>query len=543
VGDATPGDGDLVHAVRAGDPAAFEILYRRHAPVVRRVVAAMLRQPDRVDDAVQDVFLRALERLSTLRDADRLAPWLKAIARNVATDRVRGRVDADIDGLAGEALVATSTSLDELTEIRELSRLVRGALTELSPRDVQAVTMAGFLDSSPAEIAEALGVSVGAAKVVLHRARGRLRSALKLELLVRRRGVACVEFITLADSGELVAAARHLVHCDACQRAGSAEIRLYELPRAAAVLARAVVRDVEGERTVVIRGRLVIGRECADVPADQRVVIDDPAVSRQHVEIRVDRATGHAYALDTSTNGTRLNGVRMERATPITLASGDTITVAAVEIEFHAGAPDAHADGGQRTTTRRAVSAPMVMAVGDIIGYTRIAERSGSGPLGDVLDQLYDELRLLLRAFGGTLGNIAGDAFFGVWELERDSEAPQRALDFALLANRVVSHFAPRAAIELSGQTRLKLGWAVSTGQGSTSVLTGTIATVVGDATNIAFRLASLAGRDGLADIVATVELADMARRQFDFGAPQDVQVKGRDAPVKFTPLEGRSAP
>ena len=64
----------------------------------------------------------------------------------------------------------------------------------LSPRDAAAVTMVTQLGFAPGQVAAALGVTPGAAKVIVHRARRRLRNALALQLMVQQPGLACEEF-------------------------------------------------------------------------------------------------------------------------------------------------------------------------------------------------------------------------------------------------------------------------------------------------------------------------------------------------------------
>jgi RNA polymerase sigma-70 factor, ECF subfamily len=78
-------DAACVAAARVGDRAAFGQLYQRYAGMVHGVLLAKVPVGD-VDDLVQDVFIRALRRLSTLRDNARFGAWLAAITRNVAHD-------------------------------------------------------------------------------------------------------------------------------------------------------------------------------------------------------------------------------------------------------------------------------------------------------------------------------------------------------------------------------------------------------------------------------------------------------------------------
>src|SRR5260370_23000002 len=85
------GDAAWVAAARDGDRAAFGQLYERDARMVHGVLLAKVPVGD-VDDLVQDVFIRALRRLSTLRETGSFGAWLTAIARNVANDYHRRSV-------------------------------------------------------------------------------------------------------------------------------------------------------------------------------------------------------------------------------------------------------------------------------------------------------------------------------------------------------------------------------------------------------------------------------------------------------------------
>jgi RNA polymerase sigma-70 factor (ECF subfamily) len=198
---------------------------------VTRTVTAILRDPEQADDAVQETFARGLGRLDSLREADRFAPWLKSIARHVATDRLRDRArvraSSDDESLDG---VADGPGPEELAELGELSRLVEAGITQLSPRDATAVALVTHLGFTINELAIALGVSPGAAKVTVHRARRRLRDALFVQLLERgyQTGCADVPPVVEEDDASLARVVQHVLACDACIRALTSEVRGYE---------------------------------------------------------------------------------------------------------------------------------------------------------------------------------------------------------------------------------------------------------------------------------------------------------------------------
>lgn len=226
----TAGDRALVDAVRAGDAEAFSALYRAHVGAVRAAVRDNVHDPEGVADVVQDTFARALERLPSLRDPDRFRPWLLSIARHAAIDQRRGRQRSKIDDDAdtGE-MQSAEPDPGELAELSELAELVNGCVGGLSTRDATAISLVTRFGFAPADVAVALDISIGAAKVVVHRARRRLRDALTLELNVRSNALACATLARLCDDNDLLNAARHVRACDVCVGTALSELALYDM--------------------------------------------------------------------------------------------------------------------------------------------------------------------------------------------------------------------------------------------------------------------------------------------------------------------------
>lgn len=210
------GDGELVDLVLQGDRAAFAILYQRHASLVARVVGTHFGTPDVVADLVQETFARALAGLRNLRDPCRFQAWLCSIARHVAIDHRRSRRrQVSLDEIAEPASIEPAQ--DDAAELNELAGLVRECVVGLSARDATAIGLATRFELSTAELGRALGVTPGTGKVILHRARRRLRMALVLELLVRRHASGCAHFAELFEAGATIAATGHARQCLVCQ--------------------------------------------------------------------------------------------------------------------------------------------------------------------------------------------------------------------------------------------------------------------------------------------------------------------------------------
>ncbi|MEU4542003.1 RNA polymerase sigma factor [Nonomuraea dietziae] len=175
-----PDDAEVIDRARR-DPAAFSVLFDRHAPALHRYVTRRLGD-SLADDVVAETFLAAFRRLTRYDTAHRDArPWLYGIAANLIGKHRRAEVRAYLalartgtDEVAEsyadrvEARVSASAAHQELAE----------ALAVLSPEDREVLLMIAWADFSYEEVARALGIPVGTVRSRLHRARRKTRAAL-----------------------------------------------------------------------------------------------------------------------------------------------------------------------------------------------------------------------------------------------------------------------------------------------------------------------------------------------------------------------------
>jgi RNA polymerase sigma factor (sigma-70 family) len=181
---APEADAALAVAARAGDRTALDALVRRHLPMVYNLVRQALGAHPDVDDVVQDIVLRALRQLHGLRAPESFRPWLAAIAvRQIGThlartDQVAGR-STPLDEAAWRPDAGAELEGPALlrVEIAGQRRQVRHASRWLSA-DEQALLSLWWLETagelSRADVAVALGQSVGHAGVRLQRMRDQL---------------------------------------------------------------------------------------------------------------------------------------------------------------------------------------------------------------------------------------------------------------------------------------------------------------------------------------------------------------------------------
>jgi len=165
-------DSDLVRAAQGGDRAAFGLLYERYGAMVHGVLLARVRWEE-VDDLLQDVFLSALERLSSLRDAGAFGGWLAAIARNRATDHHRRKVATDSGGAEEVEARGNGPSAEALAALEAIQRLPAAYRETLTLRLVEGMT-------GP-EIAARTGLTPRSVRVNLHRGMKKLREELEVK--------------------------------------------------------------------------------------------------------------------------------------------------------------------------------------------------------------------------------------------------------------------------------------------------------------------------------------------------------------------------
>jgi len=196
-GAAGLSDGQLLQRwLSSRDEAAFELLLRRHGPLVLGLCRRLLRDPRDVDDAFQAVFLTLLRKASRLRDHRALAAWLYRVAYRICLRALKDR-RTDTAPLA-EDEVAARPETDELLW-RDLRPVLDAEVNALPERYRVPFVLCHLQGKTNQEAADALGCPVGTVLSRLHWARERLRSRLT------RRGIAVSVAALAALSGSALA--------------------------------------------------------------------------------------------------------------------------------------------------------------------------------------------------------------------------------------------------------------------------------------------------------------------------------------------------
>jgi RNA polymerase sigma-70 factor (ECF subfamily) len=176
-----PHDSVVIQQCLRGDTAAFRVLYRRHQPRVRSLLAR-LGDVTVLDDLVQEVFVRAWQGLPKLRQTHQFSTWLYRIAWNVASDSRRHAAQQRshqevFNQEAYNQAANPSLSSPDLMQLHYQDLVAKG-LEQLS-LDHRTVLILHDLEAIPQkQISEILGVPAGTVKSRLFHARAALRQFL-----------------------------------------------------------------------------------------------------------------------------------------------------------------------------------------------------------------------------------------------------------------------------------------------------------------------------------------------------------------------------
>lgn len=173
---------ELVLSVKNGNKKAFDKLYKLTSNDVWFTCVSLLKDEENAKDIMQETYITAFLKLDTLKDEEKFCGWLTAIATNKSKNKLKGKVEYQIDD---EVLIA-KTETDELMLPEEYinkaeKRKVLLQIIEdtLSFNQYQVVLMFYFNELSIAEIAQALEISEGTVKSRLNSSRAKMKTAIE----------------------------------------------------------------------------------------------------------------------------------------------------------------------------------------------------------------------------------------------------------------------------------------------------------------------------------------------------------------------------
>lgn len=177
-----------VEALRKGDRGSFARLIEEHSPQIYRLALRMLGDPQEAEDVLQETFLNAFRAIGTFENRSSLGTWLYRIAANQALMRLRRSAPLEVsvdESLAGEEGEEVPSQLydwcclpEEEFMTSEAQAQLEAAIGQLPPSLRAVFVLRDLHGLSTQETAEALGITAGAVKTRLSRARLRLRNGI-----------------------------------------------------------------------------------------------------------------------------------------------------------------------------------------------------------------------------------------------------------------------------------------------------------------------------------------------------------------------------
>lgn len=201
-------------------------LYERHAPEIHDFLVRTVRDHAAAEDLTQNTFIRLMERGDTVREVEKVRPWLFTVAHNLAVTHVTRRRPTDPIEAAFDIASGEKGPEDEALAIAAAA-LVWDAAASLEPRQYAVLDLSVRRGFSVGEIAEVLEITPAHAAVVVHRAREALAQAIRLLVVVRQRRH-CARLAELVPPGtdiltpDLRASVdRHMRRCEVCREVGA----------------------------------------------------------------------------------------------------------------------------------------------------------------------------------------------------------------------------------------------------------------------------------------------------------------------------------
>ena len=289
--------------------------------------------------------------------------------------------------------------------------------------------------------------------------------------------------------------------------------------------------------------KVFIGRSCLGIEETKRIIVKDPAVSRDHAIVGLDRS--NLQITDMSKNGVWINDVRVAPGSSQNLNDGDIVTVGNQRIAVRYSRDASFGEAIERTQAGP-IEMIVTTLVADVRGFSGISQREDSSQVYALMKDIFETLTAIVHDFKGTIKDYVGDAVYAFWDhgLAPQKEPAVLACDAALRQLQVIKKMSSRVgfANKPSGEG-LRMGWGITTGKVTMAHYSKRVAdlALVGDTTNLAFRLSGMANKSIDSPIVVCSQTANLVRHilpPVDLG---QVEVKGRSGREQVFGLDEKS--
>lgn len=317
----------------------------------------------------------------------------------------------------------------------------------------------------------------------------------------------------------------------------------YRPPPPGEVPVKRLVEVGESGATFDFHDRIEIGRFHEGRFQAGVLMVRDPTVSSHHCVISQDR-DGGCFVLDTSRNGTRIDGRRLSPNSKTEFKVGQVLSVGQ-RLELRLDGEDVMRSRPEETTGSQTMGVSnttiVTVLVGDIRNFTTLVQTAPATVLQESVARVFARLERAVVAHGGTLKEFQGDALFAFWEQGSTRNHAAAACGAALDLHRLADELARDPSVWAVEGSPLEMDWALTTGLVAISGYGGENIlglSMVGESIVLAFRLEKLADQT-TGPIVTCPDTRLMASDSFEFRDLGSRSAKGFDTPQKMYALTG----
>ena len=279
--------------------------------------------------------------------------------------------------------------------------------------------------------------------------------------------------------------------------------------------------------------KVFIGRSCKGVDLQKRILVDDAKVSRDHAVI--SRRAERLQITDRSKNGTWVNGIRLAAGASSDLVDGDTISLGGFSFRVFYPENVTHVTDAAILTDGTRVTPTEIMVtnvVADVREFSTFSQAHASSDVYALMKEIFDAFNTIVYNFKGTIKDYAGDAVYAFWDhaVEPISKQAVLACRAAIRQTQTINEIRAKLSGKNIAADNLQMGWGITTGKVTMSHYGSRAAdlALVGDCTNLAFRLSGLANKELSEKIVICSQTAELIRNDLKIKDLGTVAIKGR---------------
>jgi adenylate cyclase len=279
--------------------------------------------------------------------------------------------------------------------------------------------------------------------------------------------------------------------------------------------------------------KVFIGRSCKGVDPQKRILVQDAQVSRDHAVI--SRRGEHLRITDRGKNGTWVNGTRLAAGASSNLVDGDTISLGEFSLRVFYPENVTHVtDSAILTDGTRVIPTEIIVTnvVADVREFSTFSQAHASSDVYALMKEIFDTFSAIVYNYKGTIKDYAGDAVYAFWDhaVEPIRKQAVLACQAAIQQTQTINEIRAKLCGKNIAADNLQMGWGITTGKVTMSHYGSRAAdlALVGDCTNLAFRLSGLANKELSEKIVVCSQTAELIRNDLKIKDLGTVTIKGR---------------